>query len=79
MLDDEKEQNTVILREYNPDSRVFVNWFRIEEENEWKDVGKIVKANPSLVDPSFSESLFFVLDVFSRKAAFIFLPTTFSP
>lgn len=54
VLDDEKEQNTVILREYNPDSRVFVNWFRIEEENEWKDVGKIVKANPSLVDPSFS-------------------------
>ena len=54
VLDDEKEQNTVILKEYNPDNRVFVNWFRIEEEEEWKDVNKIVKANPSLVDPSFS-------------------------
>lgn len=54
VLDDEKEQNTVILKEYNPDNRVFVNWFRIEEEEEWKDINKIVKANPSLVDPSFS-------------------------
>src|SRR5699024_1383821 len=25
-----------------------------EEEDEWKDINKIVKANPSLVDPSFS-------------------------
>lgn len=54
VLDDEKEQNSVILREYNPDNRIFVNWFRIEEEDEWKDINKIVKANPSLVDPSFS-------------------------
>lgn len=54
VLDDEKEQNSVILREYNPDNRIFINWFRIEEEDEWKDINKIVKANPSLVDPSFS-------------------------
>ena len=54
VLDEEKRQNEVILREYNPDNRIFVNWFRIEEEDEWKDINKIVKANPSLADPSFS-------------------------
>ena len=54
VLDDEKEQNRVILREYNPENRIFVNWFRIEEESEWKDIDKLVKANPSLADPSFS-------------------------
>lgn len=54
VLDEEKEQNKLILAEYNPKNRVFVNWFRIEEESEWRDVNKIVKANPSLADPSFS-------------------------
>ena len=54
VLDDEKQQNEVILREYNPENRTFINWFRIEKEDEWKDINKIVKANPSLVDPSFS-------------------------
>ena len=54
ILDDEKQQNEVILREYNPENRTFINWFRIEEEDEWKDINKIVKANPSLADPSFS-------------------------
>lgn len=53
VLDDEKQQNEVILREYNPSNRIFVNWFRIEEEDEWKDINKIVKANPSLVHPTF--------------------------
>ena len=53
VLDKEKSQNEVILREYNPNNRVFINWFRIEEEDEWKDINKIVKANPSLADPSF--------------------------
>ena len=53
VLDDEKSQAEVILHEYNPGNRTFVNWFRIEDENEWKDVNKIVKANPSLADPSF--------------------------
>lgn len=53
VLDEEKSQNEVILREYNPLSRVFINWFRIEDEDEWKDVNKIVKANPSIADPSF--------------------------
>lgn len=54
VLDDEKEQNRVILQEYNPDNRVFVNWFRIEEEDEWKDINKIVKANPSIIYPQFA-------------------------
>lgn len=53
VLDDEKEQNAIILQEYNPDNRVFVNWFRIEEEDEWKDINKIVKANPSILYPQF--------------------------
>lgn len=54
VLDEEKGQNEVILREYNPENRIFVNWFRIEEEDEWKDINKIVKANPSIIDPSFA-------------------------
>lgn len=54
ILDDEKEQNRVILNEYNPKNRTFVNWFRIEDESEWNKIDKIVKANPSLADPSFS-------------------------
>lgn len=53
VLDQEKLQNEVILREYNPQNRVFINWFRIEKEEEWKDIDKIVKANPSIADPSF--------------------------
>ena len=53
VLDDEKAQNEIILREYDPANRTFVNWFRIEEEDEWKDINKIVKANPSIADPSF--------------------------
>ena len=53
VLDDEKAQNEVILAEYNPKNRTFVNWFRIEHESEWKQMDKLVKANPSLADPSF--------------------------
>lgn len=53
VLDDEKSQNEVILQEYNPQNRTFVNWFRIEEEAEWNQIDKIVKANPSLIYPSF--------------------------
>ena len=53
ILDDEKAQNEVILREYNPKNRTFVNWFRIEAEEEWNQIDKIVKANPSLIYPSF--------------------------
>ena len=53
VLDDEKAQNEVILAEYNPKNRTFVNWFRIEKEEEWNQMDKLVKANPSLADPSF--------------------------
>lgn len=53
VLDDEKQQNEVILAEYNPRNRTFVNWFRIEDESEWNQIDKLVKANPSLADPSF--------------------------
>ncbi len=53
VLDDEKAQNEEILREYNPLNRTFVNWFRIEDESEWDQVDKLVKANPSLAYPSF--------------------------
>ncbi len=53
VLDDEKQQNEVILREYNPNNRTFVNWFRIEAEEEWNQMDKLVKANPSLIYPSF--------------------------
>ena len=53
ILDDEKAQNEVILREYNPKNRTFVNWFRIEAEEEWNQIDKIVKANPSLISPTF--------------------------
>ncbi len=53
VLDDEKQQNEVILAEYNPKNRTFVNWFRIEDESEWNQIDKLVKANPSLADPSF--------------------------
>ena len=53
VLDEEKAQNEIILREYDPANRTFVNWFRIEAEDEWKDINKIVKANPSIADPSF--------------------------
>lgn len=54
VLDDEKRQNEVILKEYNPKNRTFVNWFRIEDEREWNQMDKLVKANPSIIYPSFS-------------------------
>ena len=54
ILDKEKARNQEILSHYDPDNRVLVNWFHIEEENEWNQMDKLVKANPSLIDPSFS-------------------------
>lgn len=54
VLDDEKHQNEVILKEYNPKNRTFVNWFRIEDEREWDQMNKLVKANPSIMYPSFA-------------------------
>lgn len=58
ILDKEKDQAAEILRCWNPENRTFINWFRIEQESEWSDIKKIVKAVPSLTDPSFSSLKF---------------------
>ena len=50
VLDEELAQNEDILKEYDPDNRIFVFWCRIENEEEWKDPTKWIKANPSLND-----------------------------
>lgn len=50
VLDKEKEENKFILSEYNPENSVLVFWCRIEKEEEWKDINKLVKAIPSLND-----------------------------
>lgn len=50
VLDQEKEQNRAILKEYNPQNRTLVFWCRIEDEKEWDQIDKLVKAIPSLND-----------------------------
>lgn len=50
VLDKEKEQNKAILKEYNPLNRTLVFWCRIESEDEWNQIDKLVKAIPSLND-----------------------------
>lgn len=50
VLDQEKEQNRAILKEYNPLNRTLVFWCRIEDESEWDKIDKLVKAIPSLND-----------------------------
>lgn len=50
VLDQEKEQNRAILKEYNPLNRTLVFWCRIEAEEEWNQIEKLVKAIPSLND-----------------------------
>lgn len=50
VLDQEKEQNQAILKEYNPLNRTLVFWCRIENEKEWNQIDKLVKAIPSLND-----------------------------
>lgn len=50
VLDEELAQNEDILKEYDPDNRIFVFWCKIESEDEWKDPSKWIKANPSLND-----------------------------
>lgn len=39
-----------ILRKYNPENRTLVFWCRIEDEKEWNQIDKLVKAIPSLND-----------------------------
>lgn len=48
VLDKEKEQNVEILKGYNPLNRTLVFWCRIEAEEEWDKIDKLVKAIPSL-------------------------------
>ncbi len=58
VLDQEKEQNTAILKEYNPLNRTLVFWCRIEKEEEWDQIEKLVKAIPSLNDfPSLKSTI----------------------
>lgn len=48
VLDAEKDQNRLILEKYNPDNQTLVFWCKIEKEEEWNDINKMVKANPSI-------------------------------
>ncbi len=58
VLDQEKEQNRAILKEYNPMNRTLVFWCRIEDEKEWNQIDKLVKAIPSLEDfPSLKTTI----------------------
>lgn len=58
VLDQEKEQNRAILKEYNPMNRTLVFWCRIEDEKEWNQIDKLVKAIPSLNDfPSLKTTI----------------------
>lgn len=58
VLDQEKEQNQEILREYNESNRTLVFWCRIEQEDEWSQIEKLVKAIPSLNDfPSLRSTI----------------------
>lgn len=58
VLDQEKEQNRAILKEYNPMNRTLVFWCRIEDEKEWNQIDKLIKAIPSLDDfPSLKSTI----------------------
>ena len=54
VLDDEKQQNEEILRQYNPMNRTLVFNCRIEDPAKWNDMDELIKANPSLAYPSFA-------------------------
>lgn len=58
VLDNELEQAKDILKEYNPLNRTFIFWCRIEEEKEWDDPEKWIKAIPSINDfPSLKSTI----------------------
>lgn len=50
VLDRELDQAKEILKEYNPLNRTLIFWCRIEDEKEWDDPNKWIKAIPSLND-----------------------------
>lgn len=54
VFDREEEQALEILRQYNPHNRTLPFICRMEDESEWNQIDKHVKANPSLADPSFA-------------------------
>ena len=53
VLDNEKAENEDILSHYDPENRIFVNYFHIEHKDEWNDLNALEKAIPSLNHPSF--------------------------
>lgn len=53
VLDNEKAQNADILSHYDPENRILVNYFHIEDEKEWNDLDALEKAIPSLNHPNF--------------------------
>lgn len=53
VFDKEKEQSRDILSKYRKDNRTLVFWCRIEKEEEWNQIDKLVKAIPSLFEDSF--------------------------
>lgn len=50
VLDRELDQAKDILKEYNPNNRTLIFWCRIEDEKEWNDPEKWIKAIPSIND-----------------------------
>lgn len=50
VLDRELDQAKEILKEYNPLNRTLIFWCRIEEEKEWDNPDKWIKAIPSIND-----------------------------
>ncbi len=50
VFDRQMEQNTDILREYNPDNATFPFVCRIEDEDEWENPESWIKAIPSIND-----------------------------
>ena len=50
VFDKEAEENIEILKQYNPINRTLVFWCHIEDEDEWNDPKKWIKAIPSIND-----------------------------
>lgn len=48
ILDRDKLRNKDILKAYDPENRTLIFWCKIEKEEEWDDMDKLVKAIPSL-------------------------------
>lgn len=58
VLDKELDQAKDILSKYNPLNRTLIFWCRIEDEKEWNDPEKWIKAIPSLNDfPSLKSTI----------------------